>query len=81
MVVVVSSLFFVSHFPEFISSILLLVYSEKLARAFDYNLSTSLINDEAQVFTLISIAFQFYVFLIFNNNFFAGFKFLFTNFI
>jgi hypothetical protein len=77
MVLIASTLFFVSHFPEFISSILLLVYSKKLSRIFDYHLSTNLINDEAQVFTLISISFQFYVLIKFNNNFHVGFKHLF----
>jgi hypothetical protein len=79
MVIIVSTLFFISHFPEFISSILLLAYSKILSRVFDYNLSTNLINDEAQVFTLISISCQFYIFLKFNKNFYSGFKCLIAN--
>ena len=74
MVVIVGLLFFVSHFPEFLSSLILLIYSENLTKIFDYHFSTSLINEEAQVFTLVSISCQFYVFLKFNNSFYAGFK-------
>jgi hypothetical protein len=79
MVIIFSLLFFISHFPEFISSIFLLVYSDKLSRSFDYNLTTNLINDETQVFGLISIFCQFYVFLKFNNKFYSGFKSLFRS--
>ena len=74
MVFIVSLLFFVSHFPEFLTSILLLVYSKKLSNLSDSMLSTNLINEEAQVFTLVSISCQFYVFLKFNKNFYTGFK-------
>jgi ferredoxin-fold anticodon binding domain-containing protein len=74
MVITVSSLFFVSNFPEFMLSLILMIYSNSMVNIFDFHFSTSLINEEAQVFTLVSISFQLYVLIRFNKNFSAGFK-------
>ena len=57
----------VSHAPEFCMTILLLIYRKRLVSFFEIYDASSLVNDEARFFTLVSIAFQFYLFLVFNK--------------
>jgi hypothetical protein len=66
--------YFISNMPEFFSTIFLIGYSEKMQPFCQDKLSCDLINDEAQVFTLISILVQFYVFIKFDKNFKTSLK-------
>jgi hypothetical protein len=61
-------IYFVAHMPEFVCSILLIVFSKSILDFCQEKLSCDLINEEAQTFTLISIVCQLYVFLGFNKN-------------
>jgi hypothetical protein len=59
--------------PEFVSTLVLILFSKSISLFCDNNLSCDLINEEAQVFCLISIAFQFFIFRIFDKNFKTSF--------
>lgn len=62
-------LFLFSHFPEFITTILLIIYSKKLSSfCFDYFSCTDLI-EISQSFNLLSFSFQIFIFLDFDRNF------------
>jgi hypothetical protein len=69
MVIVNSILYLISHMPEFVVSILLIIYTRKISNFCLNNLSCDLINEEAEFFNIMSIVFQFYVFKAFNKNF------------
>ena len=58
-----------SHLPEFIMTLLLIIYSKKVANFCNYKFSCDLLNEEAEFFSLISIVCQFYVFKIFDKHF------------
>ena len=67
-------LYFVSDLPEFIITLLLVVYADRLTGFCTTKNSCDLINELAQFFNIISISFQFYVFLYFNRNFSESFE-------
>jgi hypothetical protein len=69
MIFVNSLLYVLSHMPEFITSILLIVYSKEIVKFCSNNVSCDLLNEEAAFFSLISIVCQFYVFKSFDLNF------------
>jgi hypothetical protein len=69
MVIVNSILYLISHMPEFLVSILLIIYTRKISNFCLNNLSCDLINEVAEFFNIISIVFQFFVFKTFNKNF------------
>jgi len=69
MIFVNSLLYVLSHMPEFITSILLIVYSKEISKFCSNNVSCDLLNEEAAFFSLISIVCQFYVFKAFDLNF------------
>ena len=70
MIFVNGILFVVSHLPEFVSAIVLVVKRQTLFVFCYYRkICDDLFNEEAQVFSLISVVFQFYIFAIFNKNF------------
>ena len=69
MILVNSLLYIFSHLPEFTITLLLIIYSKKISQFCMSNLSCDLINEEAEFFSLISIACQFYIFKIFDKNF------------
>jgi hypothetical protein len=62
-------LFFISHMPEFIISILLLSFREKITHFCTHQIPCDLLNEEAQFFNLISIMCTFYLLIIFDRNF------------
>ena len=73
MVLVNSFIYILSHLPEFATTLMLIVFSKKISRFCDTNLSCDLINEEAEVFCLISIVFQFFIFRFYDKNFKASF--------
>jgi len=69
-----SLIYIVSHLPEFAMTLLLIVYAEKIANYCNNKFSCDLLNEQAEVFCLISIVCQFYVFKFFDKNFRKSFK-------
>jgi hypothetical protein len=61
--------FFISHMPEFIISILLLSFRDKIIDFCTNQVPCDLLNEEAQFFNLISIMCTFFLLLIFDRNF------------
>ena len=74
MVIANGIVFFISHLPDFIVTILILVFREKVSFFCASQFSCDLINDEAKFFNLISIVSVFYILLIFDRNFKESFK-------
>ena len=68
----------VSHVPEFIVSLLLLIFRHKLLKFCKKYNSCQLVKDEAKSLTLISSVCQFYILLAFNENFRTVFKNMFS---
>jgi hypothetical protein len=68
-----SIIYVISHLPEFISSLLLVLHAKRMTNFCVRNLTCDLINEEAEFFGLISVASQFFIFLIFDKNFKASF--------
>jgi hypothetical protein len=66
--------YFFSNMPEFMTTILLILFSDRMNLFCQDKLSCDLINEEAQVFTLISILAQFYIFFKFDKNFNTSLK-------
>ena len=73
MIIFNSFLYIISHLPEFLTTLMLIVYAKKIKNFCQFNFSCDLVNEEAEFFSLISIVCQFYVFRIFDNNFRASF--------
>ena len=69
-----SFIYVISHLPEFITTILLIVYSKTILNFCNYFLSCDLINEEAEFFGLISIVGQFFIFKVFDKNFRSSFN-------
>jgi hypothetical protein len=70
-------IFALAHLPEFVITILLVSYRKYLTNFCTEKLSCDLINEEAQFFCLISISFQFFIFLKFNKSFRESYRDLF----
>jgi hypothetical protein len=62
-------LYLLSHLPEFLTALVLIVYANRISDFCQNNFSCDLLNEEAEFFSLISIVCQFYVFRIFDKNF------------
>ena len=69
-----SFIYVLSHLPEFVVTLLLIVYSREILNFCNFYLSCDLINEEAEFFGLVSIVGQFYIFLIFDKNFSSSFN-------
>ena len=69
MVLVYGLIFFVSHVPEFFTTILLIGFAEKIKHFCNQKLSCDLINEEAEFFNLISIVCNLFIFRKFDSNF------------
>jgi len=68
-------LYFVSHFPEFLTTLLLNLFPNKKFYNFcTYKFECDIIIENVEVFSLISITCQFYIFLRFNCLFKNSFK-------
>ena len=74
MVIINGFVYALSHMPEFVVRILLVSMAKKLENFCSEKLSCDLGNEEAQVFYLISLVLQFFIFLKFNKNFNASFS-------
>ena len=61
-------LYFVAHMPEFVVTLLLLIYANKISFLCFGLFSCNTILDIAQTFNLIFIAFQFFIFKWFDSN-------------
>ena len=70
-------IYFLSHLPEFSMTLCLLIFRERLVKFCTKNNACDLLREEAACLTLIASVFQFYVLLIFNENFRKNFKELF----
>ena len=74
MLIINGVMYVVSHSPEFVTSILLIRFSQKLVNFCMNKFSCELISENAQFFCLISISFQFSILLRFNTNFRQSFR-------
>ncbi len=74
MVVVNGILYFISHAPEFVSTLLLLIFSKKLLHFCNERISCDIINEEAEFFIIISMISNFFIFKHFNKNFRDSFR-------
>ena len=70
--IITNIFYFISYFPEFLSTILTIVYSKGISYM-NFNFSANLINEIFEVFGIVSILSNFYIFLIFNKNFHVSF--------
>ena len=69
MIITNGVLYFVAHAPEFVSTLLLVIYSRRIKSICTEKITCDGLNDVAQLFTLISITSQLYVFFLYNKNF------------
>ena len=69
MVFVNGLIFFFSRIPQFLTSIMLLFFANRISEFCHYKLSCDLINEEAEFFNLISIVVSFFIFKKFDHNF------------
>jgi hypothetical protein len=69
MVLIYGSIFFFSHMPEFLTTILLISFAKQISAFCQQKLSCDLINEEAEFFNLISIVSNFFIFKKFDHNF------------
>ena len=79
MIITNETLFLISHFPEFIVTLLLIIFNKTLSDfCFNYFSCFELI-EMAQTFHFISIFLQFFIFLKFDRNFLQSCRDLFLN--
>ena len=69
MVIINSTIYFISHVPEFVVSVLLISFKKEIYKICGNQGICDLINEEAQFFNSISIMMNFYVLLLFDKNF------------
>jgi len=70
MTIVNGMLFFLSHFPHFLLTLIVFFYKSKKFLAFcSEEYDCSILSEMAQVFHFVSIGFQFFIFLGFDKNF------------
>lgn len=69
-----SLLYVVSHLPEFLVTLLLVVFAKSVAKFCHFNFSCHLMGEEAEFFSLVSIVCQFFIFKVFDKNFKASCK-------
>jgi hypothetical protein len=74
MVLVNGCIYVLSHLPEFLASLLLIVFAKEISKFCTHRFSCDLVNEEAASFSLISIVCQFYVFKVFDKNFKQSFR-------
>ena len=65
-------LYVFSDLPEFVTTLLLVIYSRDISRFCNFNFSCDLVSEEAEFFSLVSIVCQFYIFKVFDKNFKAS---------
>ena len=69
MVIVNGIVYFCSHMPKFVTTLLLIIYASKLKKFCTERISCDLINEEAEFFVVFSMLGNFYIFKCFNANF------------
>ena len=70
MIITNGTLYFMSHVPEFVITVILIVLEKKLAHFCNYMFSCTKIIEIAQSFNALSISLQFFIFyLLFDKNF------------
>ena len=69
MIITNGSLYFFSHVPEFLVTILLMVYRKRLAQFCYYFFTCAELIEMAQVFSFVSVSAQVFIFLYFDHNF------------
>ena len=69
-----SFIYVLSHLPEFLVTLLLIIYSKAISNFCKNKFSCDLLNEEAEFFCLISIVCQFYVLRNFDKNFKRSFE-------
>ena len=69
MVIINSIFFFISHFPEFLTTILMMIFNEKAKKFCFYMFSCKKIIEMSQVFCLISVSLQMFLFIGFDKNY------------
>jgi len=75
MIILNGVLYFVSHFPEFLTTLLLNLFpNTRIYNFCTFKFECDIINENVEAFSLISISCQFYVFLRFNCLFNNSFK-------
>ena len=74
MIITNGTLYFVSHVPEFVVTVMLIVYEKKLADFCLGMFSCTKMIELAQSFNILSISLQFFIFLMFDKNFLKGFS-------
>ena len=67
---------FISQFPQFISTILLISFNNMIEKFCTFKISCHLLNEIFQCFTMFSVVFQFYVLIVFNSSFKHSFSIL-----
>jgi hypothetical protein len=79
MIITNASLFFISHIPEFVVTLLLIIFKKTLFEFCSSDFSCFELIEVAQTFHFISIGFQFFIFLKFDRNFLNSFRDIFMN--
>ena len=74
MIIINGVIYFVSHSPEFVTSVLLVVFARRISNFCRSKIPCDIFNENAQFFCLISISLQFFIFLRFNHNFQTSYK-------
>ena len=74
MVIINGTIYFISHVPEFVITIVLIVCKQRLAEFSFYYISFTELMDISESFVLISISSQFFIFKKFDQNFQKSFK-------
>ena len=74
MIIINGSIYFMSHIPECLTTLLLIIYKNKLTSFCFSRLSCDLINEQAEFFILISMVANFFIFKTFNITFHESFK-------
>jgi len=74
MVLINSFFYSISHAPIFITTLLLIIYSKTMVNFCTERISCDLINEEANVFILVSMILNYLIFLYFNKNFEESFR-------
>ena len=69
MVFINNAVYFVSHVPSLVVTLFLIVYSKRMAQFCTERISCDILNEEAEVFILVSMISNFFIFLYFNRNF------------
>lgn len=69
MIIINGLLFFISHFPEFITTVFLIAFKDKFFNFCKFEVSCQSIHELSQAFAIISISFQFFIYKRFNKKF------------